>query len=386
MDVSNTADATFMSKIQQHARLRLRAGEDGTALTARTRTRLAGHAAVSAIGQREAGEEVARPAPSGETLQRAVREAIEYQRAERGVLKLRTQEGDVVRLKFLNRDSVSAKGEVMDDGERVFGEYSLDAASSSRFKIAVKGDLNAEEQKAIEDVLAQAGALAQSFFDGDVQEAFAMASQFQIDSDQLARVNLRFSVHERFALAREAVSAQTPAVAAAPAPALTGEPSVVAGSPKDPVQVQSVDPAATVSAPALTAPAIEPAAPAAVEPPALAQVAPATDTQEVTPQTGDAFDAAVNGLAGALQQITSFLTQLTESLEAMTANTGDDVNTLSMSFSYGFKLQIVSSFIEHAQEPGDGDQADEDGAAIDLAAQTVDELAAQHDARLDDVA
>ena len=164
MDVSNTTQAALASTIRQDARLRMR-GDDDAAQRLALRERSVMQQAVS-VASREAVE---RPdGGASERLRTAVREAIDYQRTERTTLRLRTQEGDVVRLRFVAADSLSARYRANSDGEHVVSEFETNAQSSTRMKLMVEGDLNADEMRAIEDVVAQAREMASSFYGGDV--------------------------------------------------------------------------------------------------------------------------------------------------------------------------------------------------------------------------
>jgi hypothetical protein len=111
--------------------------------------------------------------------------------------------------------------------------------------------------------------------------------------------------------------------------------------------------------------------------PAPAQTAPA-QAADVSAPANDPLGMLAE-LVDTLTAITGFLTQLTESLEALTDQLAAPAQATQFSFSMGFKLQIVSAMVEGARPPG---QADEPADAHSLAAQTIDELAAQADAHL----
>ena len=75
--------------------------------------------------------------------------AVEYHRAESTKLRVRTQEGDVVTLRFSARDSLEASSSVAGDDETLVAEIAVRATSTTRLRIAVQGELNADELAAL---------------------------------------------------------------------------------------------------------------------------------------------------------------------------------------------------------------------------------------------
>ncbi len=130
-----------------------------------------------------------------------------------GSLELTTKEGDRVVLQFddaqqwrmqqgtaqLNRKAMGAYAEV-GSGAQTAGANRSDnlMVSSSEFlyshtasfSFSVQGDLNPDELKAIGSLVQQMGSLSDRFFSGDLQGAFDMAQQFQLDDTQLASMSL----------------------------------------------------------------------------------------------------------------------------------------------------------------------------------------------------
>ena len=130
-----------------------------------------------------------------------------------GSLELTTKEGDRVVLQFddaqqwrmqqgtaqLNRKAMGAYAEV-GSGAQTAGANRSDnlMVSSSEFlyshtasfSFSVQGDLNPDELKAIGSLVQQMGSLSDRFFSGDLQGAFDMAQQFQLEDTQLASMSL----------------------------------------------------------------------------------------------------------------------------------------------------------------------------------------------------
>ncbi len=147
-----------------------------------------------------------------------------------GSLELTTKEGDRVVLQFddaqqwrmqqgtaqLNRKAMGAYAEV-GSGAQTAGANRSDnlMVSSSEFlyshtasfSFSVQGDLNPDELKAIGSLVQQMGSLSDRFFSGDLQGAFDMAQQFQLDDTQLASMSL--DLKQQQTIAWSGVLAQT---------------------------------------------------------------------------------------------------------------------------------------------------------------------------------
>ena len=100
--------------------------------------------------------------------------------------KLRTQDGDLV--KITAGSSMGASGSYR-DGNAVNASFS----ESSHFSLKVKGELDADELAAINDLLAQVGDLSETFFAGDIEQAFNMALNIGFDESEIARFSLNLT-------------------------------------------------------------------------------------------------------------------------------------------------------------------------------------------------
>lgn len=186
---------------------------------------------------------------------------------EKGVLELRTREGDVVRISFGTRVDVKAQGALATDGTASFSALDVTAKVRSASEISVKGDLNEQELAAIADLVVKVDALANEFFAGNVDEAFAAAAALDLGDGPLADLALKLSMSQRYTesnvmarqplptSASEAVDAQSPAQPAA-TPVVDGtaeqpspEPVVTSTetSPTDTPEAPSDEPSATQS-------------------------------------------------------------------------------------------------------------------------------------------
>ncbi len=150
------------------------------------------------------------PAPSGTTTvsQFVAREV----RKERGAIDLVTAEGDRVSIRFRTKEVVAGSVTQATGADGT----SVTAAKSSVFarggvKIEVDGNLNADELKAIGDLLGKVDDIANKFFSGDVQAAFTAASSLGVDSDQIAAYRLNLTYSRKIAAVYGAIGATAPA-------------------------------------------------------------------------------------------------------------------------------------------------------------------------------
>ncbi|GAB6035287.1 hypothetical protein [Galenea microaerophila] len=152
-------------------------------------------------------------------------------------LTLKTKEGDIVQVDFrqlyaeyqaYQHEQAAAQGP---KGARYFEstEAMESTAFEERFGFSVKGDLNQDELKAIYDVFDQVDALANQFFEGDIEEAFKQAQQMNIDFGQLSNVSLDLQKTEvRSQTYQRAAAYQQVQQATQPEP---GKPETPPGSP-----------------------------------------------------------------------------------------------------------------------------------------------------------
>jgi hypothetical protein len=153
--------------------------------------------------------------------------ALSYRRSERTTLFITTQEGDTVQLKIKTREAATADAAEFEAGDKLLRELTLSTENTTKISFVVNGNLNADELAAINSVIEQAGSLAQDFFDGDLDNAFAAAQALDINGTQLANVGLRMSVREQLTYSTLAL----PRPAATPPPVSSNVSSAPAAGP-----------------------------------------------------------------------------------------------------------------------------------------------------------
>lgn len=295
--------------------------------------------------------------------------ALRYQRSEKTTLKLRTQEGDVVRIKIQNRTSAQATLSGAEDAAGGAGEMELSAEISSKLRIKVKGHLNADELLAIQDAVAQAADIADQFFTNDVEGAFATASAFKLDSEQLAGVKFRFRMRESAIYSALGPAAKPEPLAPGP---VDGGPSAESSKPAEaPVLVSKSGPS--------EAPLETPAAQAPLGADAVAGVTdPVVDEADAPPagaETGGAI-ADPQAMAEALRAIGDFLAQILEKL----GHQGEERPAARLDVS--LKIQVVRTTIEALAESRE--ETEEPMPA--LVGDTLEALAAEQQTPLNEVA
>lgn len=110
--------------------------------------------------------------------------------AQSGELQIETAEGDLVTVSF---SRISAQSRISVSAETENGSVNGIARASyesAQLSYSVEGDLNEEEQAAIDDLLKRVNKISDRFFAGNVQAAFQQASQLNINGEQIASFSL----------------------------------------------------------------------------------------------------------------------------------------------------------------------------------------------------
>lgn len=99
--------------------------------------------------------------------------------------ELVTQEGDKIQILL---DSMQT-GEMTRDGN----SRSVSYANQNSFSLSIDGDLNADELKAINELLGKVNQLSQDFYNGDLTSAFDKAMTMGFDVAQIQQFSLKLS-------------------------------------------------------------------------------------------------------------------------------------------------------------------------------------------------
>ncbi|MDO3386404.1 DUF5610 domain-containing protein [Gilvimarinus sp. SDUM040013] len=129
------------------------------------------------LTEAEPAEEFAVPA-----LGQVTQANYEYASAQSFSFELLTAEGDKVTIQASASRGESASFENSSGS----ASYSYASVASSQYQLTVQGDLNDQEQAAIDELLGQVNQLADEFFTGDLQTAFDYASDLGYDAEQIS--------------------------------------------------------------------------------------------------------------------------------------------------------------------------------------------------------
>lgn len=132
-----------------------------------------------------------------------------YSKAESFSLDLKTQDGDTVKILFANQSSQEAQFGYSSDGKgNSSAIFNLTQSQSSAFQFQVQGDLDEGELEAISKLISDVGEISNEFFNGDVQKAFEIATEFKMDKTELASMNLQLTRTQEYTAASSYRSVQ----------------------------------------------------------------------------------------------------------------------------------------------------------------------------------
>lgn len=117
----------------------------------------------------------------------------------KGELQIHTQEGDTIVLSFASKSGVGVQNIQAGNGGTLLTSSDIQAFTSNRVTISVHGDLNANELRAVQDLVGQVNQLADGFFSGDVNAALSQASSLNFDGSQLTDYSLHLALKQTFA-------------------------------------------------------------------------------------------------------------------------------------------------------------------------------------------
>ncbi len=123
-----------------------------------------------------------------------------YSREENTQVKITTRDGDEVLINLFKQQSAQLTQNVSRNEEGETYRNSIGASrsisASTGLSYQVQGDLDEDEQKAIDDLLKEVAKVSDSFFSGNVQKAFNHAMKMDFDSEELTRFSLNMDYQE----------------------------------------------------------------------------------------------------------------------------------------------------------------------------------------------
>jgi hypothetical protein len=142
--------------------------------------------------------------------------AQRYDQAESMSLEVKTQDGDTVTINFSNQSRTEQSMGYETDGSSSSSVFNVSRSEESNYRFSVEGDLDEDEIDALQNLIKDVNEIAGEFFDGDVQKAFDMASEFQMDKTELSSMNLQLAQTKQYSSIANYTETQTNAVQEAP--------------------------------------------------------------------------------------------------------------------------------------------------------------------------
>jgi len=130
-------------------------------------------------------------------------QASSYNLSNGAELTIKTQEGDEIRISF-NSDYQHQNASVYQSNNQSESFAYQDSKSySSSFSFEVNGDLNEEEQEAINALMSDLQKVSDDFFSGSLEDAFEQASKVNMDTSQLAAFSMNLQQTESLVSVKE---------------------------------------------------------------------------------------------------------------------------------------------------------------------------------------
>ena len=101
-------------------------------------------------------------------------------------IQVTTKEGDVITIS-LNQSETRARSEIQaKQGGDSISAVSENNTTTSGFSMTIEGDLNADEEKSLTDLINKMAKVSDKFFNGNVKSAFKHAQKIGFDTGQIA--------------------------------------------------------------------------------------------------------------------------------------------------------------------------------------------------------
>ncbi len=101
-------------------------------------------------------------------------------------IQIKTREGDMVTINLHQALNQNSTDFVAAQGNDRIAVYSDSQSYQSGFSYTVEGDLNAEEQESLADLINKISQVSDKFFKGNIQAAFKHAQKVGFDTEQIA--------------------------------------------------------------------------------------------------------------------------------------------------------------------------------------------------------
>jgi len=135
-------------------------------------------------------------APGG--AQQVALGAVGYSISQVTSLVIDTVDGDRITIDISKQASVSQAGVLAESGNAQLQGFQSGSNAGVTFSFNVQGELDEDEQQAVDALLRRVDKVSDRFFDGNVQQAFASAARLEFNSEELAGFALDLSSTETY--------------------------------------------------------------------------------------------------------------------------------------------------------------------------------------------
>ena len=119
-----------------------------------------------------------------------------FSRNENTQIEITTTDGDKILIDLFKNQSAQSIQSYNQDEEGSSYSRSHTLSASTGINYQLQGELDKDEQKAIDKLLKDVAKVSDQFFSGNVQQAFKKAIEMDFDSQELARFSLNLSYQE----------------------------------------------------------------------------------------------------------------------------------------------------------------------------------------------
>jgi hypothetical protein len=140
-----------------------------------------------------------------------------FSKSQSGSITIKTQEGDLVTVDFSKSASSSVSTYVSVANQSVEKGFEQQVSASANLSFSVQGNLNQDEQKAVEKLMHRIDKIADKFFEGKFEQAFRKAANIKFDGEQLSSFSVDLNTEiSRSVQATRTESTSAPIVEPAP--------------------------------------------------------------------------------------------------------------------------------------------------------------------------
>ena len=119
-----------------------------------------------------------------------------FSRDESTKIEITTNDGDKILIDLFRQPSAQSAQRFMQNEDGSVFSQSRSISASTGISYQVQGELDEDEQKAIDDLLKDIAKVSDHFFSGNVQQAFKKAMEMDFDSEELTRFSLDLNYQE----------------------------------------------------------------------------------------------------------------------------------------------------------------------------------------------